>query len=130
MDDRSERNLIGVHPDLVRVIRHVHAEELVPEGVSFIVTEGLRTEARQRELIRIGASRTMHSRHLTGHAVDLAVTLDGEVRWDWPLYSRLNTLIQEAAQHEQVPVEWGGTCFGKGFKDGPHFQLPWEEYPA
>lgn len=129
MDDRSERNLVGVHPDLVRVIRKAQAEELVPEGVSFVVTEGLRTEARQKELIRIGASRTMHSRHLTGHAVDLAVTLNGEVRWDWPLYGRLNTLIQEAAQHEQVPVEWGGTCFGKGFRDGPHFQLPWKEYP-
>lgn len=131
MDERSERNLVGVHPNLVRVIRRAAIEYVVPEDrPQFVVIEGLRTKARQAQLIAAGASRTMKSRHLTGHAVDLAVTLNGEVRWDWPLYSRLNTLIQEAAQHEQVPVEWGGTCFGKGFRDGPHFQLPWKEYPA
>ena len=84
---------------------------------------------RQAELAASGASRTMRSRHLTGHAVDLAVE-DGRggVRWDRPAYEALAVEILAAAKAEKVPVEWGGNF--KGFFDGPHFQLPWSAYPA
>jgi len=37
----------------------------------FRIQEGLRTTERQAKLVARGASRTMHSRHLTGPAVDL-----------------------------------------------------------
>jgi len=57
------QRLAGVHPDLVRVISRARA------SADFIVTEGRRTEARQRQLVAAGASQTMHSRHLTGHAI-------------------------------------------------------------
>ena len=63
---RSEENLRGVHPDLVRVIRLALRYSLVP----FSVSEGLRSMARQREMVRAG-SQTLRSRHLTGHAVDV-----------------------------------------------------------
>ncbi len=69
--------LAHVHPDLVAVV------EAARQQLPFIVVEGLRTRDRQAQLVKSGASRTMDSRHLTGHAVDLAPTLDGEVRWDW-----------------------------------------------
>lgn len=129
MDPRSEKNLAGVHPDLARVVRRVMLLAADPNNFfSVIVTEGRRTLERQRELIDAGASHTMRSRHLTGHAVDLAVKVAGEVRWDWPLYAKINGLIQEVARSEGVPVEWGGAW--RKFKDGPHFQLPWKEYPA
>ena len=117
LTDRDRRRLAGVHPDLVRVI-----ERAARDGaVQFIVTEGLRTEARQRELVAAGASRTMKSRHLTGHAVDLAVTVGGEVRWDWPLYTKLGAAVKAAAAAERVAIEWGGDW--PRFRDGPHFQL-------
>ena len=64
---RSEENLRGVHPDLVRVIRLALRYSLVP----FSVSEGLRSMARQREMVRAGSSQTLRSRHLTGHAVDV-----------------------------------------------------------
>ena len=75
----------------------------------------------------------MKSRHLTGHAVDLAalVDLDGngkfDIRWDWPLYKTIADNMKEAAKRLKLKVEWGGDW--KSFKDGPHFQLPWNEYP-
>ena len=123
LSDRSNDNLLGVHPDLIKVVRT--AAELSP--VVFVVTEGLRTEARQKQLVRSGASKTMNSRHLTGHAVDLAATVEGKVSWDWPLYYRLADTMKMAAESLDIPIEWGGDW--TTFKDGPHFQLPWKEYP-
>ena len=93
------------------------------------MTEGLRTRERQEQLVKAGASKTTRSRHLTGHAVDLAAMIDGEIRWDWPLYDKLAKAMKTAAAEElNVKIEWGGDW--KTFKDGPHFQLPWKDYPA
>ena len=74
-----------------------------------------------------GASTTMRSRHLSGHAVDLGAIVDGQVRWDWPLYHQLAVTVKLAAMQLGVPLEWGGDW--ESFKDGPHWQLPWAEYP-
>lgn len=118
---RSEKNLVGVHPDLVKVVRK--AAEL--SEVEFIVTEGLRTLERQKELVAKGASQTLNSRHLTGHAVDLAAVVGTEVRWDWPLYDKLAVAMKQAAKELGIDIEWGGDW---KFRDGPHFQLPIEKY--
>lgn len=120
---RSLSRLEGVHDDLVRVVKRA----ILLTDIDFVVTEGLRSEKRQRELVAAGASQTMKSRHLTGHAVDLAACVGNEVRWDWPLYAKLNEAMQHAARDLSVPVEWGGAW--KNLKDGPHFQLPWSSYP-
>ncbi len=124
LDSRSLARLKGVHPDLVRVV--MRAAEIT--AVPFIVTEGLRTLARQKQLVAAGASRTLNSRHLTGHAVDLAAKVGNEVRWDWPLYARLAEAMKTAAAQENVPIEWGGDW--TKLKDGPHFQLPAKTYRA
>jgi peptidoglycan LD-endopeptidase CwlK len=129
LSPRDRTRLQGVHPDLVRVIERARTR------VSFVVTEGLRTRERQVELVRIGASQTMNSRHLTGHAVDLAYWLDdgdgavenGEIRWDWPLYARLGEAVKQAAREEGVPIVWGGDW--PRFRDGPHFELDRNVYP-
>ncbi len=123
LTELSIDRLDGVHKDLARVI--YRAAEL--GEIDFIVTEGLRTDSRQRILFAQGASKTLKSRHLTGHAVDLAVIVDGGVRWDWPLYYRLADTVKEAARIEAVAIEWGGDWLN--FKDGPHFQLPASKYP-
>ena len=121
---RSEKNLIGVRRDLQRAVRRA----IKINGVDCVVTEGVRTMSRQQELLRAGATRTLKSRHLTGHAVDLAAVIGTSVRWDWPPSPRLTDVMQEAAKEWEVRVEWGGHW--KSFKDGPHFQLSWREYPA
>ncbi len=120
---RSRKNLIGVHPDLVRVVKR--AIEIT--DIDFTVIEGRRTLARQKRLVAKGASKTMRSRHLTGHAVDIAPYVDGRIRWDWPLYYPLAEAIKRAAADVGVPVEWGGDW---KWKDGPHWQLPRDGYPA
>ena len=122
---RDRQRLVGVHPDLARVLERARRDGSIP----WRVTEGVRSMDRQAELAATGASRTMRSRHLTGHAVDLAVE-DGRggVRWDRPAYEALAAEILAAAKAEGVLVEWGGNF--RGFFDGPHFQLPWRDYPA
>lgn len=125
MDSRSERNLAGVHPDLVRVIRTAFAG--MRDTLGFIVIEGLRTKKRQAELVASGASQTMAGRHLTGHAVDLMATVAGKGRWDWPLYKTLGNTVKAAAALEGVPLVWGGDW--RRLRDGPHFELDRKVYP-
>lgn len=120
---RSQERLVGVHPDLVRVVEHA----ITRTEVDFVVLEGLRTPERQKALLAAGASMTMNSRHITGHAVDLAALIDGEVRWDWPLYPRLAIAMKAAAKALNVPIGWGGDW--RRLRDGPHFELPRKEYP-
>ena len=120
---RSRERLFGVHPDLVIVL----STAIYVTDVDFTVLEGLRDIERQKKLVASGASKTMKSRHLTGHAVDIAPVVDGEVRWDWPLYDQLAVLIKGIAKDCKIPIEWGGDW--KKFKDGPHWQLPWRQYP-
>lgn len=120
----SEKRLVGVHGDLVRVVRRA----LQISDLDFTVLEGLRSPERQKALVASGASKTLKSRHLTGHAVDLAPFIGGKVSWDWPLYYRLAESVKAAAEELETPIEWGGDW--KTFKDGPHWQLPWKDYPA
>ncbi|KHT40183.1 M15 family metallopeptidase [Pectobacterium brasiliense] len=120
----SEKNLIGVHCDLVRVVRR--ALELTT--IDFRVIEGLRTKERQRQLVNSGSSTTMNSRHLTGHAIDIVPLPDGKVSWDWKYFYPLAEAMKRAADELGVPLEWGGDW--KTFKDGPHFQLSQRDYPA
>jgi peptidoglycan L-alanyl-D-glutamate endopeptidase CwlK len=120
----DEKMLNGVHPDLQKVV--ARAAQLSDRP--FRVLEGKRTLARQKELVARGASQTLKSRHLTGHAVDIAPLEEGRVSWSWPLYYPLAKIMKQAAKELNVPLEWGGDW--KSFKDGPHWQLSWVSYPA
>ena len=109
--------LKGVHPDLVKVVER--AIEI--STVDFTVLEGLRTPERQKTLVDAGASKTLNSRHITGHAVDLAAWVDEQVDWSWPLYAQIAKAMKAAAQEQGVGIVWGGDW--TKFKDGPHFEL-------
>lgn len=124
LSQRSKDRLKGVHPDLVKVVER--AIELTE--VDFTVREGVRSKSRQEKLVELGASQTMNSRHLTGHAVDLGAVVAGQVRWDWPLYHRIADAMKAAAEELGTPLTWGGDW--ETFPDGPHFELPWDAYPA
>jgi peptidoglycan LD-endopeptidase CwlK len=121
---RSEGNLRGVHPDLVRVMRTA----IRITSIDFVVIEGLRTVERQKQLLAQGASRTMKSRHIHGFAVDIApIGPDKKISFSWNLYYPLADVIKKAANQEGVMIEWGGDW--SRFKDGPHFELPRTLYP-
>lgn len=121
---KSLEKLKGVHPDLVKVVqRAIQLSE-----IDFTVIEGLRTLERQKQLVAAKASKTMKSRHLDGHAVDLAGIVDGQVVINWHCAPIIAKAMKAAAAELKVPLEWGGEW--ASFPDGPHFQLPWHEYPS
>lgn len=120
---RSLKRLEGVHPDIVKVMK----KAIACSPLDFTIIEGVRTLAKQKEYMAAGATRTMNSRHLTGHAVDIAPVINGVVRWDWPLYHQLAKTVKKAAADLEIPLTWGGDW--RSFKDGPHWELPWEAYP-
>ena len=120
---RSLSNLEGVHPDLIKVVKR--AIELTQ--VDFTVIEGLRTKERQAQLLKEKKTTTLNSRHLTGHAVDIVAWVDGTVSWDWKHYYILEKAVKQAAKELKIPIEWGGDW--KTFKDAPHWQLPFKNYP-
>ena len=132
LNSASYAKLRGVHSDLVRVVMRC-AADWAEKDTGFIVTCGVRTLEEQKILKAKGASKTLRSRHIPAangyaHAVDLACFIKDQVRWDWPLYDRLAKRMKAAAKAEQVPLEWGGDWVT--FKDGPHFQMPWKQYPG
>lgn len=122
---RSLKNMVGIHPDLRRVLDRA----LQDSPLDFSVIEGLRTLERQKQLVASGASQTLNSRHLTGHAVDLLpIGPNGKGAFDWPLYDQLGPAVKAAAEAEGVALVWGGDW--KKFRDGPHFELDRAVYPA
>lgn len=152
---RSRARLEGVHPTLVSITERA----IEVTDCDFTVLEGVRTEARQRQLVTAGSSWTMDSRHLKGedgygHAVDLGAWVGGKVDWSWPLYFVIARAMQQATKERLGQLRWGGawdrrlTATGKEpwllsaeyimrrlranrkpNPDGPHFELPKSDYP-
>ena len=120
---RSKARLKGVHPDLVKVVEKAIQLTIV----DFTVLEGMRDAVRQKKLVESGASQTLNSRHLTGHAVDVAALVEGRVRWDWPLYGRIAAAFKAAARDLDTPLIWGGDW--PRLRDGPHFELDRRAFP-
>lgn len=126
---RSETNLQGVHSDLVKVVRRA----LAMSEIDFSVIEGLRTKERQAQLFKQGATKTLNSRHLTGHAVDIVpYPLDWN---DIAAFGKLAKAMFAAAKELKIPIRWGGDWNRNGrsddetFYDGPHFELLKAVYP-
>lgn len=120
LGSKSKQKLEGVHSDLVKVVER--AIEISEQD--FSVIEGMRSIERQKQLLADGKSTTMNSRHLTGHAVDLAPY---PMSWDWKYFYPIADAMKQAAEELDVKIVWGGDW--KSFPDGPHFQLDWGAYP-
>jgi peptidoglycan L-alanyl-D-glutamate endopeptidase CwlK len=119
----SEKNLQGVHPDLVQLARAA----LALSPVDFKITEGRRTIERQRQLVAEKKSQTMNSRHITGHAIDVFALPTPAGSWDMKYYKQIADAFKQASDGLTIPVEWGGNW--TTLRDGPHFQLPFKDYP-
>lgn len=121
LDHRSEDKLIGVRPELVHVIREA------ANRTKFRVTEGLRDPERQKMLVAQRKSKTLNSRHITGHAIDfIAIGEDGIATYDMDDMKRVADVILEVANEQGVKIErgidWGW--------DAPHIELDRKAYPA
>lgn len=115
--------LKGIHPDLVKVVNR--ALELTP--TDFSVVYGLRTTEEQKALVADGKSKTINSRHLTGHAVDLRpickVNIDSKEAL--PYFNQVSLAMKAAAKEFNTPIEWGGDWGWDYF----HYELTWKAYP-
>ena len=142
----SERELVGVHPDLVRVTRR--ALELSVQD--FCVFDGIRTLKEQQQYVKDGKSKTMQSKHLKGLAVDLVPWIGGKPVWDWDGCYKIACAMDTAATELGLAhkITWGGAWDrrlsdfggkpeayrkevelyrsrhnGPDFIDGPHFEI-------
>lgn len=146
LGERSLSRLVGVHPDLVRVVRR--AAMLAEPDEDFTVLEGLRS--REQMSINWGKGRTaaecvshgipasysepslpkvtwlanpFGSNHAKkgdgfGHAVDLAPY---PVNWiDRDRFNNLARIMLSAAYQEGVKIVWGGSWKSP---DLPHYEL-------
>lgn len=153
----EEKKLAVLHPDMRRVLARARVN-----GSRFRIDTVERSLAAQQKAVASGNSQTMDSRHLVSkvskkvHAVDLYPLDDVDhdnVPWDWDDFYPLAEQIRAAAEHEAVPVRWGGGWLvlngttksakvlvadysaarravgRKPFLDGPHFELPSATYP-
>lgn len=130
--ERSLRNLTGIHPDLRRVMDRALQES----PVDMVINEGLRTLARQKQLLAKKATTTLKSRHITGHAIDfyawVDIDKDGDIEFvemcNPRLMKQIADAIKAAAVKEKVAIVWGGDW--RTFKDPPHIELDRRNYPA
>lgn len=128
LSQRSLTALKGVHPNLVRVVKRA----IQITGQDFLVTEGVRTPERQKQLYAQGRTApgpkvtwTLKSNHFVhadgyGHAVDLCPY---PVDWnDLRKFHVIADAMKRAALAEGVKLTWGGD-WPEGNRDRPHFEL-------
>lgn len=123
LSQRSLDNLHGVHPDLVSVVK----EAIENSELDFAVIDGLRTLEEEKAMVAKGASTTLRSRHLTGHAVDIAIFIGRKLTWEPKFYKQISKTFKIAAQDLNVPIIFGGDWFT--FKDYGHYELDRKYYP-
>lgn len=137
---------------------HPHLEKVTIAALDYsqvdltVLSDTLRTEQKQAELVADGRSKTMASLHLPQasgfvHAVDIGALEGGTLSWRPDVYFDVARAMQHAARELKIPVTWGG-CWAdisgvkaiyqmhadyvarkaaqgrRPFFDGPHFQLP------
>jgi len=103
LSERSLRNLEGLEESLLVVV--LRAIQITK--IDFGVIEGLRSEAKQKQLVAAGASQTMRSKHLTGRAVDLMAYLNGRGCWELAVYDEIAEAMRQAAKEQGVAIRWG-----------------------
>lgn len=118
----SLRNLDGVHPELIDVVKMAIQITKVDFGIPS--TGGYRTEETQHKLFKDGKSKadgyTNKSNHQTGNAVDVYAYVDGKASWQQEHLSQVACAMLESAIRLDVNLRWGGLW--RSFVDMPHFE--------
>lgn len=136
LSERSLKNLQGVNPKLVSVVKR--AIQITEQD--FMVIEGVRTQARQDELWAQGRTKpgpvvtwvkevSSHGIHKDGYgrAVDVC-----PYPVDWNDLTKFDAIAQAmfaASEELDIPLRWGadwnrnGKLRERGETDSPHFEL-------
>ncbi len=134
LSSRSLQRLEGVNPDLVAVVQY--AIRVSPIDFGIPGTGGVRDQATQHRLLGKGVSKTLRSRHLTGHAVDIygIVPVTGKATWSPVYVMPVHAAFEQASVALDVPLRWGGDWDGdgeireRGESDLVHHELPRRVY--
>lgn len=103
LSQKSIDTLNGVNGKLIAIVH----DAIKISTVDFSVGEGLRTLERQSILVKSGKSKTMNSKHITGHAVDLWAFVNGKVSWDLKHYYDIADAMRDSAIKNGVILTWG-----------------------
>lgn len=120
---RSLDNLVGVHPDLVRVV----TEGLNIAPYDYGVVSGVRDIFEQGKLVDAGASQSKRSAHLVqaasgfGHAVDIYILVNGQSTIEHKYFRKVVQALFTTAIRLGVQIEVG--ALWRDFIDSPHIQL-------
>lgn len=137
LGERSLKNLEGIHPNLVKVMKAA----IVNSPVDFTITEGVRTLKRQQDLYAQGRTKSgpkvtnadgvrNTSNHQAksdgfGHAVDLYPFFLGQVQVNHKDTIKnlklISDHIKKVAKELSINITWGGDW--KSPYDPPHFEL-------
>jgi peptidoglycan L-alanyl-D-glutamate endopeptidase CwlK len=125
LTDRDRLRMQGLHSQLVAVLELAASEFTGAEG--WFISEGRRSLERQKELYAAGRTKTLQSRHLTGHAVDIYPISERPIPEMAPEdFDFINLAVRSAALKLQVPmkhgIDWGW--------DAPHHELDAAVFPA
>ena len=118
---RSKQRLEGVDPRLVEVLNE--AIKLM----DLTIIEGLRSQERQEQLLKEGATKVKYSKHLKGLAVDLAPY---PIDWkDRDRFHYMGGMLNAIGHMKGYDVVWGGDWDDDGetkdnnFDDLVHVEL-------
>lgn len=122
LSSNSLRNLDGVHPELIDVVKMAIQITKIDFGIPS--TGGYRTAETQHKLFLDGKSKAdgydNKSYHQTGNAVDVFAYVGGKASWEAEHLSMVACAMLEAANRLGVNLRWGGHF--KSFIDMPHFE--------
>ena len=153
-NQHSLDKMAGLHPDLVKVLQKF----ATITQIDCVIAQGVRTREYQYGLWRNsheidgsiiagadwktncngtpvgetspeGSAGTGLSNHQGGHAVDIAVIIDGEANWDIQHYTALAGDMESAAAAVQIPIVWGGSWLPPK-TDSDHWELNRAFYPT
>ena len=133
LSKRSLNTMVGVNPDLVKVIK----EAIATSPFDFMITQGVRSAKYQNELYQQG--RTVRGLKVTnadgyikksnhqmkidgfGYAIDFVILNGKALDWDTESkYEAVAKHILETGHKLGIILEWGGNW---KFKDYPHIQI-------
>lgn len=123
VDERSERNIVTLHPE-VRPYARALVRKALDQGIIIKVISGTRTYDQQNALYEQGRSkpgpivtkaRGGHSNHNFGIAFDIGLFENGKYIPESSTYKAIGAIGKE------LGLEWGGDW--TSIQDEPHFQL-------
>jgi peptidoglycan L-alanyl-D-glutamate endopeptidase CwlK len=134
LSQRSKDNLLGVHPNLVKVIELA----VIDSPIDFMVIEGVRETKRQQDLFAQG--RTKPGKIVTyadgvknksnhqpkadnyGHAIDFVPIINGKV--DWNNHNNFKIIADHiVATGKKIGIKIVAGFYWKKPYDPPHLQL-------